>query len=424
MSGTGRMKERKEAAMPQIPYEPVPRVMPEGKLAPMQIQASPADFGAQIGQTLQQAGGETMQNALARQQLQNETTVNDVINNEFFPAFQDQYQKYYALQGKDALDQLPAYQQSMRDLVTQYRGSFANQAQQKMFDEQTSRRLQFEIAGMSRYADQQNKVWQPQTNAATVDRYINSAADKYNDPQAILVEALGIRDQISNFSVQSGQGAEVGRQQTAAAWNKLYDAAIMRLAVNNAAGAKELFDDGVERGLISGTGQMAIAAKLKPYLDTADASQAYSVATSGPVATRIAQAAYGAGVEPSTALSIWSAEGAVTNPETKNPRSSATGVFQLMPGTWADMGGTEENRADANEQIAKGVELIKRNMVGFMQDMGRWPQAWESYLCYGPGCTFHGRCERGWFGPGTAVNRSIRVIRRISGGLDHQALRA
>jgi hypothetical protein len=398
--------------------------MPEGKLAPMQIQASPADFGAQIGQTLQQAGGETMQNALARQQLQNETTVNDVINNEFFPAFQDQYQKYYALQGKDALDQLPAYQQSMRDLVTQYRGSFANQAQQKMFDEQTSRRLQFEIAGMSRYADQQNKVWQPQTNAATVDRYINSAADKYNDPQAILVEALGIRDQISNFSVQSGQGAEVRRQQTAAAWNKLYDAAIMRLAVNNAAGAKELFDDGVERGLISGTGQMAIAAKLKPYLDTADASQAYSVATSGPVATRIAQAAYGAGVEPSTALSIWSAEGAVTNPETKNPRSSATGVFQLMPGTWADMGGTEENRADANEQIAKGVELIKRNMVGFMQDMGRWPQAWESYLCYGPGCTFHGRCERGWFGPGTAVNRSIRVIRRISGGLGHQALRA
>ena len=121
-----------------------------------------------------------------------------------------------------------------------------------MFDEQTSRRLQFEIAGMSRYADQQNKVWQAQTNAATVDRFINSAADKYNDPQAILGAAQRIRNQIYNFSAQSGQSAVVGRQQTAAAWNKLYDAAITRFAVNNAAGAKELFDDGVERGLISG----------------------------------------------------------------------------------------------------------------------------------------------------------------------------
>lgn len=140
--------------------------MPEGKLAPMQIQTSPADFGAQVGQTLEQAGSGMMQNALSRQQFQNETTVNDVINNKFFPAFQDQYQKYYTLQGKDALDQLPAYQQSMRDLVSEFRGGFSNQAQQKMFDEQTSRRLQFEIAGMSRYADQQNKVWQAQTNAA------------------------------------------------------------------------------------------------------------------------------------------------------------------------------------------------------------------------------------------------------------------
>ena len=218
-----------------------------------------------------------------------------------------------------------------------------------------------------------------------MDRFINSAADKYNDPQAILGAAQRIRNQIYNFSAQSGQSAVVGRQQTAAAWNKLYDAAITRFAVNNAAGAKELFDDGVERGLISGTGQTAIAAKLKPYLDIADASRAYSAATSGPVATRIAQAAYGAGVEPSMALSIWSAEGAVTDPETKNPNSSAMGVFQFMPGTWSDMGGTQDNRTDANEQISKGVELIKRNMVGFMQDMGRWPQGWESYLAHQQG---------------------------------------
>ena len=56
------------------------------------------DFGAQVGQTLRQSDNELMHQVIAEQRFQNETVVNDAVNNKFFPAFQDQYQKYYALQ--------------------------------------------------------------------------------------------------------------------------------------------------------------------------------------------------------------------------------------------------------------------------------------------------------------------------------------
>ncbi|MGC8492421.1 MAG: hypothetical protein ACP5SH_11840, partial [Syntrophobacteraceae bacterium] len=185
--------------MPQIPYDPVQQVMPTGRLAGQQIQAGPADFGAQVGQTLSQGSNELMRQADLRQQLNNETAVNDTINNNFFPAFQDAYQKYYALQGKDAVDQLPAYQQHMQDLRQQYRESLGNQMQQRLFDQQVDRRIQFEIAGMSRYRDQQDKIYQAQTFQGTINRLISAAADKWNDPQEIQNAVRSIGDATFNF---------------------------------------------------------------------------------------------------------------------------------------------------------------------------------------------------------------------------------
>ncbi|MGO9410036.1 MAG: hypothetical protein ACLQCB_04710 [Spirochaetia bacterium] len=42
------------------------------------------------------------ENALQRQQLASETNVNDVYAHQFSPAARDIYQKYMALDGKDA----------------------------------------------------------------------------------------------------------------------------------------------------------------------------------------------------------------------------------------------------------------------------------------------------------------------------------
>ncbi|MDR3567001.1 MAG: transglycosylase SLT domain-containing protein [Syntrophobacteraceae bacterium] len=373
--------------MPTIPANFTQSVMPRGGLAPQQIQANPADFGARVGQTLEQSGNELMHQAVAQQQFQNETAVNDVINNKFFPAFQDQYQKYYALQGKDAVDQLGDYQQSMRDLASQYRAGFSSPMQQRLFDQQVTRRIQYEIGGMGRYADQQNKVWQAQTSEASVQRAIGSAADKYNDPNMLYDGVLSTAKEIAKYGAMAGQGEDVVQQRQQAAWDKLYSTVIERQAIDASMGpqaANTTFQDGVSKGFISGGAQLNIARYLRPMLQVAEAQRAYGEATGHGLASQIVSEANNAGLDPTTALTIATIESGL-NPAAKNPDSSAQGLFQHLDSTWQGLGGTPENRSDPNAQIAIGIKGLKADQDQLAAALNREPQPWELYLAHQQG---------------------------------------
>jgi hypothetical protein len=378
---------QRSKALPTIPGDFVQSVMPRGALAPQQIQANPADFGAQVGQTLQKSGNELMRQAVAQQQFQNETVVNDVINNKFFPAFQDRYQKYYALQGKDAVDQLGAYQQGMRDLVSNYRDSFSSPAQQRLFDQQVTRRIQYELGGMGRYADQQNKVWQAQTSQASVQREIGSAADKYNDQNMLYGGVMATANEIAKYGAMAGQGEDIIRLRRQSAWDKLYSTVIQRQALDPAMGpeaANGTFQDGVNRGFISGSAQLNIARYLRPMLQVADAQRAYGQATGHGLASRIANAASSAGLDASTALTIATIESGL-DPAAQNPDSSAHGLFQHLDSTWRQLGGTPENRNDPDAQIAAGIKGLKADRDQLAAALKRQPQPWELYLAHQQG---------------------------------------
>jgi hypothetical protein len=103
------------------------------------------------------------------------------------------------------------------------------------------------------------------------------------------------------------------------------------------------------------------------------------------MALQIAGEAQRQGVDPGTALTIWNAEGGVTNPATKNPRSSATGIFQHLDSTWQAQGGTDQDRLDAGRQVQLGVALTKQNIDALAKDLGRQPQPWEVYLAHQQG---------------------------------------
>ncbi|MGA2404010.1 MAG: hypothetical protein ABSG91_20265, partial [Syntrophobacteraceae bacterium] len=105
----------------------------------------------------------------------------------------------------------------------------------------------------------------------------------------------------------------------------------------------------------------------------------------GATAQQIAGEALRQGVDPSTALTIWSAEGGVTNPATQNPTSFATGIFQHTAGTWSDLGGTDQNRTDGRKQIELGVALTRQNIAALTRDLGRRPQPREVYLAHQQG---------------------------------------
>lgn len=55
------------------------------------------------------------------------------------------------------------------------------------------------------------------------------------------------------------------------------------------------------------------------------------------------------------------------SPTVKNPKSSATGVFQFIDSTWTSEGGTAANRHDLNTQIKLGIKHTKSN-IKYIED--------------------------------------------------------
>ena len=348
-------------------------------------RATPEMFGGQVGQTLQKSGDMLEEHAVARQQLVNEANVNDVYANQFSPRFRDLQNEFMKLEGKEAEARFPEYEQKMNDLRAQFRAGLPNMVQQKLFDDRSTRRAEMDLDGMSRYAASQTKAWEWNTHNAVLSDLAAEGAANYNNPQRL----QNVRDRIDNETIDYGSkhgwSPEVFQYQRGVNQDNLWSAVIKRQALNDPVGAIKTYQDQVAAGRISGNAQGRIEDFFKPIQNLISAQNAYGKATGGATAQMIAAEAARQGVDPGTALTIWSAEGGVTNPATKNPGSTATGIFQHTSGTWSDLGGTDQDRFDAARQVQLGVALTKQNSVALARDLGRWPQPWEVYLAHQQG---------------------------------------
>lgn len=202
--------------MAKVPNKTTPELS-EGPATPaMESSANAADFGI-IGRALKGFGENIDQGVAGFDKLkaqQDETAVNDHYSNSFSPAFRDLYQKYYTLQGKEAVEQRPAFEGKMKELQNESRNGLDNRRQQNMFDSMSRRRVEMELDGMARYADSQQKVWADQTFDATLKNFRNQAADKYNDERAFGTALGSGQAEIDRHAILSGKSAEWARAQT------------------------------------------------------------------------------------------------------------------------------------------------------------------------------------------------------------------
>jgi len=242
-----------------------------------------------------------------------------------------------------------------------------------------------DLDGMARYGAAQTKAWELNTHNAVIDDLASDSAANFNNPQRLQTNSAEVDKQTFNYGQTHGWSEDRIKDEMNKNSAKLWSDVIERQALYDPATAAQILDLKTKDGTLPGNTQLELQKKLKPQIEMLQSQSAYGKVTGGATAQAIGTEAQKQGVDPSTMLTIWSAEGGVTNPATKNPRSPATGYFQFMPDTWKNMGGTDQDRLDPNRQIELGVALTKQNTQALTKDLGRQPQPWEVYLAHQQG---------------------------------------
>jgi soluble lytic murein transglycosylase-like protein len=186
--------------MPNVPYSPVPGVVPSTS-APgdyLNIQASPNDFGAQIGQAEERAGSTLQQTSDTFNQatLQKQQVINNVGSDAAFNKFQSKTQDilygvagdssqpgYYSLRGQAAVDARPGVLQALDEARTGIRDGLPNQVQQLGFDESSRRLNMYSTAGVGSHSDQEFNRFAIETQTASLDIKARAVANAYNDDE-------------------------------------------------------------------------------------------------------------------------------------------------------------------------------------------------------------------------------------------------
>jgi hypothetical protein len=100
-----------------------------------------------------------------------------------------------------------------------------------------------------------------------------------------------------------------------------------------------------------------------------------------PIKELIRTEAKNQGVDPDLAARIAEQESGF-NPQAKNPKSSAAGLFQLLDTTRRELGGDPKKKFDPLENVRLGVKLIKQNKGKLVTTLGREPDAHEVYMAH------------------------------------------
>lgn len=214
-----------------VPYSPVPGVAPSGASPNdyLNVQASPDDFGAQIGQavgklggTLEKAGEETGATAFQYQNRANlidanaafnthQTNVNNLLYGD--PAHPE-IPGYYGLHGQAARDARPGVQQALEDSRKSLSATL-NQAAGLKFDEDSRRLNMNSMNGVGAHYEQEFTRYAAETATAGINIKARDVANNYNNEENFqhnLADALRAADIQSANTAGAVPGTPAGDQ--------------------------------------------------------------------------------------------------------------------------------------------------------------------------------------------------------------------
>src|SRR5678815_2941530 len=152
--------------MAKVPYDPVPSVAPDKTPMPyLRVPGSLAEAtgqglaraGERLGSAFEQAGNRFETNALARQNLENETWAKDADVDVMVKIGQAQ-SEFDQLEGRNATEALPGHMERIKSIRQEALDQAPNGMARKMLDQSISRRVGFAIVDSGHKAGTQAKV--------------------------------------------------------------------------------------------------------------------------------------------------------------------------------------------------------------------------------------------------------------------------
>jgi hypothetical protein len=376
------------------------------------IQATPADFGAQVGQATERLGGAVTQAGDTGVQvaIQRQDRHNQISQDEAFNQLQDGAlaltsgpDGLFNQRGKDALDGVPKTQQALEDLRNQIRGGLQNDAQRLEFDQTSRRFLGFQKEGIGRFYDQQHQEWALATNQASEDIQGQSVAANYNNDQSFgnsLSEAR--TSAVRSLQIVHGQQTtgDMADQALGRADSKLITARAMAWGTADPSAAMSWLETGMMPNPTPGGAPVPVRSRLDPQtmlmlqshfrakddlaVGTSVAQAAMGSPAAGPVPEMIVKQASATGVPPVRALT-WAKIESNVGAAADAPGNSHTGVYQMGPDEFAANGGQPGERGDTAAQVRVGVASIPKSMAVATSALGRPAQDWEGYMVHQQG---------------------------------------
>lgn len=356
--------------MPQIPVPTTQDVFSTGRMPYQDIQANPNAFGANIGQAeeqsgqrLGQAGQELFQVAMRQKQVNDETASADAFT-QFSGQFDELYGKYMSLQGKEAVDQLPAYQQQMQALQAKVKGTLTDAQQQMAFDQISRRQMMWNMVGMQRYADEQNRVYQLGVSNSMLNTFVNQGIKGAGDPNNFQLAVNSIDAEIDRYAQNSGMSPEEAMFRRQTAYDQLMKGTIQTMALSNPLAAAQFYHE--HQNLVDYRVKPELEALLKTTTDNqyaaADGKQAFDdiTARAQPSSNLLPTDTGGSIVKPYTAEQIKSLAGEVEKPSTYDDLFKKIGAQYNVPWQELKLRAVVESGLNPDQVSSQGA-------VGLMQ---------------------------------------------------------
>lgn len=195
------------------------------------------------------------------------------------------------------------------------------------------------------YADMQKL--DPKKQAAAYE----AAKQRYTRARQQYDIAYQATDTMMQIDVNGGVNAA---NQSAAAKNSALSQGLSK--VSNMLSQAQAIGQATDNFNVAAAGKGSYKNYYKAQRDAASNPQAYQSARSNVSQALQAQGMPASWLEPTLELI---ARESSFNPRAKNPKSTASGLFQFLDGTRANYGGTSVNWSDPYQQSLKGLQYIK-----------------------------------------------------------------